>query len=58
MKATAKIKNANGPRIVLDGGGKVTLSGGGKRRILYMNTCDAGAGLTPRHTARTRTTRG
>src|SRR4029077_8946288 len=27
--------------IVLDGGGLVTLSGGGKRRILYMNTCDA-----------------
>jgi hypothetical protein len=49
MKATAKIKNANGPRIVLDGGGKVTLSGDGKRRILYMNTCDAAQGHTTSH---------
>ena len=49
MKATAKIKNANGPRIVLDGGGKVTLSGGGKRRILYMNTCDQAQGYTTSH---------
>jgi hypothetical protein len=49
MTATAKIKNANGPRIVLDGGGKVTLSGGGKRRILYMNTCDRAQGYTTSH---------
>jgi hypothetical protein len=49
MKATAKIRNANGPRIVLDGGGKVTLSGGGQRRILYMNTCDAAQGWTTSH---------
>lgn len=40
MTATAKIFNNTGPRIVLDGGGKVTLSGDGVRRILYMNTCD------------------
>jgi hypothetical protein len=49
MKATAKVRNANGPRIVLDGGGKVTLSGGGQRRILYMNTCDAAQGHTTSH---------
>src|SRR4029453_2537340 len=49
MKATAKISNANGPRIVLDGGGRVTLSGGGKRRILYMNTCDPQQGYTTSH---------
>lgn len=49
MKATAKIKNAHGPRIVLDGGGLVTLSGGGRRRILYMNTCDAAQGYTTSH---------
>jgi hypothetical protein len=40
MKATAKVVNTS-HRVVLDGGGLVTLSGGGKRRILYMNTCDA-----------------
>ncbi len=49
MKATAKIKNAHGPRIVLDGGGRVTLSGGGHRRILYMNTCDPAQGYTTSH---------
>jgi hypothetical protein len=49
MKATAKVRNANGPRIVLDGGGRVTLSGGGKRRILYMNTCDQAQGWTTSH---------
>ena len=49
MKATAKIRNANGPRIVLDGGGRVTLSGGGRRRILYMNTCDRVQGWTTSH---------
>ncbi|MBV1848897.1 hypothetical protein KUA19_02010 [Catellatospora sp. NEAU-YM18] len=49
MTATAKIRNANGPRIVLDGGGLVTLSGGGKRRILYMNTCDQAQGWTTSH---------
>jgi hypothetical protein len=49
MQATAKVRNANGPVIVLDGGGKVTLSGGGQRRILYMNTCDKAQGFTTSH---------
>ncbi|MEV4137068.1 hypothetical protein AB0J72_33465 [Dactylosporangium sp. NPDC049742] len=49
MKATAKIKNVQGAKIVLDGGGKVTLSGEGKRRILYMNTCDKAQGWTTSH---------
>jgi hypothetical protein len=49
MKATAKIRNSTGPRIVLDGGNRVTLSGGGKRRILYMNTCDQAQGWTTSH---------
>jgi hypothetical protein len=49
MAATAKIRNAKGPKIVLDGGGLVTLSGGGKRRILYMNTCDPAQGITSSH---------
>lgn len=40
MQQTARVFNNTGPKIVLDGGGKVTLSGGGVRRILYMNTCD------------------
>ncbi|MCO1617023.1 hypothetical protein M8C11_20105 [Micromonospora sp. CPM1] len=49
MKATAKVVNSHGPRVVLDGGGKVTLSGGGKRRILYLNTCDQAQGFTTSH---------
>ncbi|WP_372495133.1 hypothetical protein [Micromonospora phytophila] len=49
MTATAKVRNANGPRVVLDGGGKVTLSGQGQRRILYMNTCDGAQGWTTSH---------
>ncbi|MGK5737458.1 hypothetical protein [Micromonospora sp. URMC 103] len=49
MTATAKVRNANGPKVVLDGGGKVTLSGQGKRRILYMNTCDEAQGWTTSH---------
>ncbi len=40
MKETARVFNNTGPRIVIDGGGKVTLSGNNERRILYMNTCD------------------
>lgn len=40
MQQTAKVFNNTGPRIVIDGGNKVTLSGMGQRRILYMNTCD------------------
>ncbi|MEV7329715.1 hypothetical protein [Micromonospora sp. NPDC093244] len=49
MAATAKVRNANGPTVVLDGGGTVTLSGQGKRRILYMNTCDEAQGWTTSH---------
>ncbi|WP_231921203.1 hypothetical protein [Micromonospora auratinigra] len=49
MTATAKVVNAHGPRVVLDGGGKVTLSGGGVRRILYQNTCDQAQGWTTSH---------
>lgn len=41
LARTAKIFNDTGPRIVIDGGGKVTLSGAGATRILYMNTCDS-----------------
>ncbi len=40
LDATAKIFNDKGPKIVIDGGNKVTLSGKGQHRILYMNTCD------------------
>ncbi|MDG4807233.1 hypothetical protein O7634_10790 [Micromonospora sp. WMMD1120] len=49
MTATAKVRNANGPKVVLDGGGRVTLSGQGQRRILYMNTCDQAQGFTTSH---------
>lgn len=49
LRATAKVVNDTGPRIVLDGGGKVTLSGVGRRRILYMNTCDARQHWTTSH---------
>jgi hypothetical protein len=49
MVETAKVRNANGPTIVLDGGGLITLSGEGKRRILYMNTCDKAQGWTTSH---------
>ncbi|RQX13807.1 hypothetical protein DDE19_24915 [Micromonospora ureilytica] len=49
MAATAKVRNANGPKVVLDGGGTVTLSGQGQRRILYQNTCDEAQGFTTSH---------
>jgi hypothetical protein len=49
MTATAKVVNANGPEVVIDGGGLVTLSGMGERRILYMNTCDPAQGWTTSH---------
>jgi hypothetical protein len=49
MKATAKVRNDRGPRVVLDGGGKVTLSGGGVRRILYQNACDKAQVWTTSH---------
>ncbi|WP_199221518.1 hypothetical protein [Desulfonatronum sp. SC1] len=40
LEETAKIFNNTGPKIVIDGRGKIALSGGNARRILYMNTCD------------------
>ncbi|MDJ0622527.1 MAG: hypothetical protein QNJ17_06160 [Desulfocapsaceae bacterium] len=40
MTEPAKIFNNTGPKIVIDGGGKVALSGNNTTRILYMNTCD------------------
>ena len=40
MPATAKVRNTS-RQVALDGGGRVTLSGAGRRRILYMDTCDA-----------------
>lgn len=49
LAETAKIYNNTGPRIVIDGGGKVTLSGGGNKRILYMNTCDSSLVWTTSH---------
>ncbi len=48
MKRTAKVVNTS-PRVVLDGGGRVTLSGQGQRRILYMNTCDRAQEWTTSH---------
>lgn len=49
LDETAKIFNDTGPRIVIDGGGKVTLSGGSAHRILYMNTCDQAQKWTTSH---------
>jgi hypothetical protein len=49
MQATAKVVNANGPEIVIDGGDLVTLDGQNQRRILYMNTCDQAQGWTTPH---------
>lgn len=49
LSETAKVVNANGPEIVIDGGGLVTLSGGGNHRILYQNTCDRAQGWTTSH---------
>jgi hypothetical protein len=49
LDATAKVFNDKGPRIVIDGGGKVTLSGRNERRILYQNTCDAAQMHTTSH---------
>ena len=48
MRRTAKVVNTS-PRVVLDGGGRVTLSGGGERRILYLNTCDEAQVFTTSH---------
>lgn len=49
LTETAKVFNDTGPRIVIDGGNKVTLSGGGQVRILYMNTCDPAQVWTTPH---------
>jgi hypothetical protein len=49
LRETAKVFNNTGPKIVIDGGGKVALSGGGVRRILYMNTCDPNQVWTTSH---------
>ncbi|HSM91734.1 MAG TPA: hypothetical protein VLT47_02545 [Anaeromyxobacteraceae bacterium] len=49
LARTAKIFNDTGPRIVIDGGGKVALSGAGATRILYMNTCDPAQVWTTDH---------
>src|SRR6185436_19383576 len=40
LGSTAKVFNNTAPKLVIDGGNKITLSGGGKVRILYMSTCD------------------
>ena len=48
MRATAKVRNTS-RQVVLDGGGRVTLSGAGRRRILYMDTCDAAQVWTTSH---------
>jgi len=49
LKQTAKVFNNTGPKIVIDGGGRVTLSGDNTRRILYMNTCDPAQVWTTSH---------
>jgi len=49
MLETARVFNNTGPKIVIDGGGKVTLSGLNQRRILYMNTCDPNQVFTTSH---------
>ena len=49
LKKTAFVRNDKRPNVVIDGGGAITLSGAGKRRILYMNTCDAKLGITTSH---------
>jgi hypothetical protein len=48
MRSTAKVRNTS-RQVVLDGGGRVTLSGAGRRRILYMDTCDAAQVWTTSH---------
>lgn len=40
LTSTAKVFNNTAPKLVIDGGNKVTLSGSGMTRILYMSTCD------------------
>jgi hypothetical protein len=49
LDRTAKVRNDSSPRVVIDGGNKVTLSGGGRVRILYQNTCDKAQVWTTSH---------
>lgn len=49
LTETAKIFNDTGPKIVIDGAGKVALDGQGQHRILYMNTCDEAQHWTTSH---------
>ncbi len=49
LDRTAKVFNDKGPKIVIDGGGKVTLSGKKAHRILYQNTCDQAQVWTTPH---------
>lgn len=53
LTETARVFNLQGgapvPKVVIDGGGKITLSGGGRRRILYQNTCDEALGWATSH---------
>jgi predicted outer membrane repeat protein len=49
LHETAKIFNNTGPKIVIDGKGKIALSGMNTRRILYMNTCDKNQVWTTSH---------
>jgi hypothetical protein len=49
LQETARIFNNTGPKIVIDGKGKVALSGSNARRILYMNTCDQDLVWTTSH---------
>jgi len=49
LSKPAKVFNDKGPKIVIDGGNKVTLSGEGVTRILYMNTCDQAQVWTSSH---------
>jgi len=49
LDQTAKIFNNTGPKIVIDGGGKIALSGQDKVRILYQNTCDEAQVWTTSH---------
>ena len=46
LTETAKVYN-NTPKVVIDGGNKVTLSGGGKTRILHQDSCDKTLGGYP-----------
>jgi hypothetical protein len=48
MDRQAEVHNTS-PKVVIDGGGKVTLSGAGQTRILYLNTCDKRLTWTTSH---------